>query len=134
MVYPYIKHSLNYSNGLEKQFQILTTNVNQIKVFLITAVFQCIFFLGLLSHDPSRHASPEFRSRGLLPTPGPPLDPTRFLGMRGRFPLPGGPRMRHPLPGQRMAGPMGRGGMPNRFPIRNPNQVSSWLRSFIGAT
>ena len=39
--------------------------------------------------------------------------------------------MRHPLPAQRMAGPMGRGGMPNRFPIRNTNQVS-WCMNVVG--
>ena len=82
------------------------------------------YFLGLLGPDPSRHGVPEYRSRGLLPTPGPPLDPTRFLGIRGRFPLPGGPRMRHSMPGQRIPRPMGRGGMPNRFPLPNQNQVS----------
>ena len=85
------------------------------------------YYQGLLGPEPSRHGLPEYRSRGLLPTPGPPLDPTRFLGLRGgRFPIPGGPRMRHPMGGQRMpGGPMGRGGMPNRFPLPNQNQVSS---------
>ncbi|XP_046844298.1 serine/threonine-protein phosphatase 1 regulatory subunit 10-like isoform X2 [Xenia sp. Carnegie-2017] len=80
--------------------------------------------LGMLGQDFSRHGLPDFRSRGLLPTPNQSFDPTRFLGMRGRFPLAGGHRLRHPLPGQRITVPMGRGAAPGRFPMPNKNQDS----------
>ena len=80
--------------------------------------------------EPPRRGLPEYRPRALLRTPGPPDHP-RFPGphrgglLRGRFHPQGGPRLRHPMPGQRMPGPgMGRGGMPNRFPGPDANRVS----------
>lgn len=83
-----------------------------------------------IAPEPPRRGLQDYRPRGLLRTPGPPDHP-RFPGphhagpLRGRFRPPGGPRLRHSMPGQRMPGPpMGRGGMPNRFPGPEGNRNS----------